>query len=133
MTAEEINALIEQKLWALWLAEKPSLQAQAIRADLANSVDDARSPCWLLDHAPEYVWRLVDIAAQRGLNFSKENPMTEKPTDVPTPEPNAIRVRGVVRVEPGEVLVEFTAVLSDAELRAFTEFVEGWNSTAPSQ
>jgi len=59
--------------------------------------------------------------------------MTEKPTQLPTPEPNAIRVRGVLRVEPGEVLVEFTAVLSDAELRAFTEYLEGWNSAAPSQ
>ena len=59
--------------------------------------------------------------------------MTEKPTDVPIPEPNAIRVRGVLRVEPGEVLVEFTAVLSDAELRAFHDYVNRWQGTAPSQ
>jgi hypothetical protein len=64
----EIEGLIENKLRALWLAEKPSREAQSIRAILSTAVDDSRPGGWLLDELPDYVWQLVDIAAQRGLN-----------------------------------------------------------------
>lgn len=64
----EIERLIENKLRALWLAEKPSREAQSIRAILSTAVDDSRQGGWLLDELPDYVWQLVDIAAQRGLN-----------------------------------------------------------------
>lgn len=45
----------------MWLAAKPSVQAQTIRAQLV----------WPLDDVPDYVWDLVDIAAQRGIEVGK--------------------------------------------------------------
>jgi hypothetical protein len=52
----------------LWLTTKPSPEAQAIRAGLSIAVDGGRWKAWPLDYVPEYVWDLIDIAAQRGLD-----------------------------------------------------------------
>lgn len=63
-TEADLEALIKP----LWKATRPSKQAQRIRGYLTTSVDDARFPEWALDYVPDYVWDLVDIAAQRGLD-----------------------------------------------------------------
>ncbi len=63
---DDLAALIKP----LWLAAKPSQEAQAIRAELSVAVDDGRFPQWALDYVPDYVWDLVDIAAQRGINVN---------------------------------------------------------------
>lgn len=63
-TDEELGALIKP----LWNATKPSREAQSIRAALSCDFDDGRYPQWVSDYIPEYVWDLVDIAAQRGLD-----------------------------------------------------------------
>lgn len=55
----------------LWLSTKPTAEAQAIRAELSTAVDDGRWPQWALDYVPDYVWDLIDIAAQRGLDARK--------------------------------------------------------------
>lgn len=60
---DELYALIEP----LWKLTKPSYEAQEIRAALSTSVDDPKCKTWPLDAAPDYVWMLVDIAAQRAL------------------------------------------------------------------
>lgn len=67
-TEEELEALIKP----LWLATKPSREAQCIRATLSNAVDDARFPQWALDYVPDYVWDLIDIAAQRGIDAGRK-------------------------------------------------------------
>lgn len=64
---EELAKLIKP----LWLAEKPSVQAQFIRAKLSTAVDDGRLAQWALDYVPDYVWDLIDIAAQRGINAGR--------------------------------------------------------------
>lgn len=61
---KELRKLIKP----LWLAALPSIKAQAIRAEISVAVDDGRYPQWALDYVPGYVWDLVDIAAQRGLD-----------------------------------------------------------------
>lgn len=63
-TDEELAALIKP----LWLAARPSREAQAIRSELSIAVDDSKYPQWVLDYVPDYVWDLVDIAAQRGID-----------------------------------------------------------------
>ncbi len=64
---EDLAALIKP----LWLATRPSREAQVIRSKLSVAVDDGKYPQWALDYVPDYVWDLVDIAAQRGINVSK--------------------------------------------------------------
>ena len=58
-TDDELNALVKP----LWKAAKPSHEAQSIRGRLSRDLDDGS-----YDHIPDYVWDLVDIAAQRGLD-----------------------------------------------------------------
>lgn len=67
-TDEEFSALIKP----VWLSAKPSLEAQSIRATLSNDFDDGRYPTWVSDYVPSYVWDLVDIAAQRGIDAAKK-------------------------------------------------------------
>jgi hypothetical protein len=62
-TKEELEALIKP----IWLKAKPSREAQAIRAALSVEFDDPKFPQWASDAIPDYVWDLVDIAAQRGI------------------------------------------------------------------
>jgi hypothetical protein len=60
-TDEELRALIKP----VWLAAKPSREAQGIRAALSCDFDDPRYESWVSDFIPDYVWDLVDIAAER--------------------------------------------------------------------
>ena len=62
---DELAALIKP----LWVATEPSADAQAIRARISTAVDDVRYPQRVLDYVPDYVWDLLDIAAQRGINL----------------------------------------------------------------
>lgn len=64
---DELAALIKP----VWLLARPSKEAQAIRGALSNAFDDPRLPCWASDFIPDYVWALVDIAAQRGIDLGK--------------------------------------------------------------
>lgn len=57
MTDDELYRRIKP----LWIAAKPGQEAQMIRAAL--SMKHAA-----LDDVPDYVWSLVDIAAQMGMN-----------------------------------------------------------------
>lgn len=66
-TNDELLKLIRP----LWLATQPSKEAQAIRAALSVAVDDGSYRQWVLDYVPDYVWDLVDIAAQKGINIAK--------------------------------------------------------------
>ena len=63
-TDDELSTLIKP----LWKAAKPSREAQSIRSRLSCDFDDGRYPQWISDYIPDYVWDLVDIAAQRGLD-----------------------------------------------------------------
>lgn len=59
---------LELKINELWASVKPSVEAQGIRARLSTAFDSEKSKDgWLGDHAPDYVWGLVDIAAQWGI------------------------------------------------------------------
>lgn len=62
-TEDDLAALIKP----LWLAAKPSREAQLIRSSLSVAFDDARFQQWASDFTPEYTWALVDIAAQHGI------------------------------------------------------------------
>jgi hypothetical protein len=62
-TDEELAALIKP----LWLKEKPSGDAQAIRGAISTAVDGSKYLQWALEYVPDYVWDLIDIAAQRGI------------------------------------------------------------------
>jgi hypothetical protein len=63
-TDEELVALIKP----YWIKARPSETAQSIRARLSTEIDDGKYPQWALDYVPDYVWDLVDIAAQRGMD-----------------------------------------------------------------
>lgn len=56
------NVAASAEINALWRKTQPELNAQKIRAQL--SLDIAVS---VSDSLPEYVWDLVDVAAQRGI------------------------------------------------------------------
>jgi hypothetical protein len=56
----------------LWKTVKPSHDAQMIKSKLSVAVDDDRFKQWALDFAPDYVWDLVDIAAQWGIEFGQK-------------------------------------------------------------
>lgn len=63
-TDEELAALIKP----IWLKTTPTREAQAIRSRLGVEFDDPRwKDQWVSDFIPDYVWDLVDIAAQRGI------------------------------------------------------------------
>lgn len=63
-TDDELQALIKP----VWLATRPGRKAQNIRGRLSNDFDDPKYDQWVSDFIPDYVWDLVDIAAQRGLD-----------------------------------------------------------------
>lgn len=67
-TDEQLEALIKP----LWLEAKPSKEAQLIRSELSVAIDDPRFAQWPLDYTPDYVWDLVDIAAQKGIEAGKK-------------------------------------------------------------
>lgn len=60
-TEDELEALINP----VWLDAKPGVEAQAIRAMLCSSLDK------IFVDIPDYVWSLVDIAAQRGIELGR--------------------------------------------------------------
>jgi hypothetical protein len=64
---DDLAALIKP----LWFKVKPSRQAQKIRAVLSTEFDDSRYEQWASSFIPDYVWDLVDIAAQRGLETDR--------------------------------------------------------------
>ena len=75
-TDDELSALIKP----VWIAAKPSLEAQRIRSAISCSFDDARFREWVSSFVPDYVWDLMDIAAQRGLEErARENESTKPP------------------------------------------------------
>ena len=55
-----------------WKEVKPSIEAQKIRSALAREIDS-------LDEMPDYIWDVVDIAAQLGMNSTKRE-IVEQPT-----------------------------------------------------
>lgn len=63
-TEEELEALIKP----VWIKTKPSRAAQEIRSSISTSFDNGKYPQWISDYIPDYVWDLVDIAAQRGID-----------------------------------------------------------------
>jgi hypothetical protein len=65
----DLQAELQKEISKLKRNVCPGYDAQEIRARLSTSFDSAASKQgWLSDHAPEYVWDLIDIAAQWGLN-----------------------------------------------------------------
>lgn len=72
MADEPTEKEIEEAARQLWLKVKPGKEAQKIRGEISTAIDDSRFPQWLLDYCPDYVWYLVDIAAQKGLEHKKE-------------------------------------------------------------
>jgi hypothetical protein len=71
-----MNALSDDEMGLLirpvWLLARPSREAQAIRGVLSNAFDDPRLAGWASDQIPDYVWDLVDIAAQRGIELGRK-------------------------------------------------------------
>jgi hypothetical protein len=65
LSDKELQTLIKP----LWLGARPTVQAQSIRAELSNAFDDPRCQTWASDQIPDYVWDLIDIAAQRGIEL----------------------------------------------------------------
>lgn len=51
----------------IWLKVKPSHEAQKIRSALSVEFDDKGLKQWMSDFIPEYVWDLIEIAAERGI------------------------------------------------------------------
>ena len=62
---ESIDQNICQEVKDLWLKEKPSSEAQRIRSEVGAKVDRD-------DLAPEYVWDLLDIVAQRAIGAERQ-------------------------------------------------------------
>ena len=68
-----LQPVLEAKINKLWKKVKPSTDAQIIRARLSVSFDSKKAKdSWLSDHAPDYVWDLIDIAAQWGIEHGKQ-------------------------------------------------------------
>ena len=64
---------LQTEIRRLWKEVKPSALAQQIRARLSVSFDSDKSKDqWLGDHMPDYVWDLIDIAAQWGIDSKGE-------------------------------------------------------------
>lgn len=55
----------------VWLSAKPSVDAQQIRATISTEIDSGKYQERDLDYIPTYVWDLIDIAAQRGIDYGK--------------------------------------------------------------
>lgn len=51
----------EEQISNAWRKEKPSIEAQKIRSQIAHEID-------VNDDIPEYVWDILDIAVQRTLS-----------------------------------------------------------------
>ncbi len=75
LTDEEMGMLIKP----LWLATHPGEEAQRIRSEISTTVDDPRLPNWALDYVPDYVWDLVDVAAQRGIEKGRRGEAHDQP------------------------------------------------------
>ena len=69
MSNEEIEAELSAQIGALHKSEGITPEAQQIRAALSVSFDSKLSDTWLGDSLPDCVWDLVDVAAQRGINY----------------------------------------------------------------
>jgi len=61
MTDEQLTP--DELITNLWQALQPSVEAQGIRARMASDL------VTIEDELPEYVWDLIDIAAQRGIEL----------------------------------------------------------------
>lgn len=77
-TDEELYELIKP----LWQKTNPSRLAQELRAKLSTSIDSPKYPQWVLDYVPEYVWSLIDIAAQWGINETAASVRREALKDI---------------------------------------------------
>ena len=66
----DLNEEMTVQVSKLWKEVKPSTKAQSIRAKLSTAFDSPKAKeGWLADCvAPDYMWELIDIAAQMGLN-----------------------------------------------------------------
>lgn len=62
-TTEDFEATIKP----IWLKTKPGRIAQTIRSSLSVEFDAPQFKQWMSDFCPDYVWDLIDIAAQRGI------------------------------------------------------------------
>ena len=63
-TEADFDAAISE----LWKNGKISEEAQMLRAALSVAFDNPAYAQWLGDFLPDYVWKLIDVAIQRGLN-----------------------------------------------------------------
>jgi hypothetical protein len=62
------NERLQELVKPIWRKAKPSRLAQSIRSSLSVEFDDPQYASWVSDFMPDYVWDLVDIAAQRGID-----------------------------------------------------------------
>jgi hypothetical protein len=60
-----------EKISELWQSVRPSEETQRIRGKLSTAFDGSSCPQWMSDYMPDYVWSLVDIAAQWGIDHGK--------------------------------------------------------------
>ena len=70
----ELEEELQSQVSKLWLEVKPSKEAQVIRSKLSIAIDSPKAKDgWLADCVvPDYVWDLIDIAAQMGINQRSE-------------------------------------------------------------
>lgn len=59
-----------------WKREKPSIEAQKIRSAVAHEIDT-------LDDIPDYVWDIVDIAAERALKAALTTQQAQSSASLP--------------------------------------------------
>lgn len=83
----------------LWLEIKPSTEAQSIRAKLSVSFDSTKAKDgWLGDLVmPDYVWELIDIAAQMGINAMKEESAFIRALNMVVSDPEILRGTLVIK------------------------------------
>jgi hypothetical protein len=74
MTEAPTDEQFEELLQPLWLAGRPSREAQNIRSKLSTDFDLPGLKQWASDFMPDYIWLLVDIAAQRGIDLGRRMP-----------------------------------------------------------
>jgi hypothetical protein len=67
---EPTNEELEKLIKPIWLKVQPSHEAQRIRSSLSVEFDAHQYPDWVSSYIPDYVWDLVDIAAQRGIDLA---------------------------------------------------------------
>ncbi len=74
---EELQGELQIKINELRKQVKPSKAAQEIRARLSVAFDSEKSKHqWLSDHMHDYVWDLIDIAAQWGIDHATPREMS---------------------------------------------------------